>query len=128
MNQYLPKPSITVGDPIVATIQTPQVHAYPHKLRFNALYVDAIPGVGLNTTDPHNDDPKIILDYSEDGGHTWSAERQISVGTLGQRKKRVVARRLGMSKEDGRTFRLRMSADVVKGVTGLAVDIDKVAP
>lgn len=115
------------GSPIVMTIQTPQVHAYPYKLRFNRVFADVIPGVGLNTTDPHNDDPKLILDYSEDGGHNWSSERHLTVGMIGQSKVRAYARRLGLSKEDGRILRLRMSADVVKGITGLSIDVDKVA-
>jgi hypothetical protein len=115
------------GESIVMTVQPPPVHAYPAKLRFNSVHVDAIPGEAANDANVHNTDPKMMLAYSEDGGHTWSAERQIAIGVLGQRRKRIVARRLGISKEDGRIFRFRVSADVVKGITGLAVDFDRLS-
>lgn len=35
------------GDPLIMTIQTPPVHAFPEALEFLSLYVDVIPGVGI---------------------------------------------------------------------------------
>lgn len=112
------------SQPIVMEVQTPPVHAYPHKMKFNAMYLDVLPGVGLNSTGDELD-PKVGISYSEDGGATWSNERLEALGRLGERRKRVVVRRLGMSGEDGRTFRIRMSADVAKGLTGASVDVEK---
>lgn len=115
------------GEPLILTVQTPLVHAYPERLTFNALYLDPVPGVGLNTTAAHNADPQIMVDWSDDNGVSWSAERMVSVGGIGASTKRVVLRRLGHSREDGRTFRISMSADVVKGLTGAAVDAERLA-
>ncbi len=112
------------GDPIAMEVQTPPVHAYPHPMKFNAVHVDVLPGVGLNSTGDELD-PKVGVSYSEDGGATWSNERLADIGRLGERRKRVVVRRLGVSGEDGRTFRFRMSADVAKGLTGASVDVEK---
>ncbi|MFZ4748115.1 MAG: hypothetical protein ACOYLK_14705 [Sphingomonas sp.] len=112
------------GTPIVMEIQTPPVHAYPHKMRFNGLYLDVLPGVGDNSTGDELD-PVIGVSYSEDGGATWSAERMHAVGRQGQRRTRVKSTRLGVSGEDGRSFRLRMSANVAKGIMGASIDVDK---
>lgn len=112
------------GQPIVLEVQTPPVHAYPHKMKFNGLYLDVLPGVGLNSSGDELD-PVVGISYSEDGGATWSNERLEAVGRLGDRRKRVVTRRLGVSGEDGRTFRFRMSANVAKGLTGASVDVEK---
>lgn len=116
------------GESIIMTVQTPAVHAYPSRLKFHALYVDAIPGSGLNTADTHNSDPKLMVSYSDDGGHTFSTERHLSLGVQGQRRTRTVTRRLGQCGEDGRMFKLSTSADVCKGVMGMAVDVEEVAP
>ncbi|MEQ8822752.1 MAG: hypothetical protein RIC14_00080 [Filomicrobium sp.] len=115
------------GNPIIMQIETPPVTSFPHRMIHNELMIDVIPGVGLNTTDEHNRDPKIILDYTEDGGATWSTERHISVGVQGQVKRRVRARRLGLAREDGRAYRLTMSAEVVRGVMAMAVDAERLA-
>lgn len=69
--------------------------------------------------------PVIEIMYSEDGGATWSNPRIVEVGRDGERRKRVVVNRLGISGEDGRTWRFRMSANVVKGVMGAAVEVEK---
>lgn len=122
-----PNVKLEGSESIIMTVQTPIIHAYPNKLQFNRFFADIVPGQGLNTTDVHNSDPQVMISYSEDGGHTWSGERFMSIGELGARKKRVVARRLGLSGEDGRMFRLRISADVVSAITGAAVDVEAIA-
>jgi hypothetical protein len=70
-------------------------------------------------------DPVLELMYSEDGGATWSNPRQLAVGREGERRRRIKANRLGMSGEDGRIWRLRMSASVAKGITGMSLDVEK---
>ena len=42
-------------------------------------------------------DPKVMLRFSDDGGHTWSNEHWKSMGKIGQYYKRVIWRRLGMT-------------------------------
>lgn len=112
------------GKPLIMTVQTPPIHAYPGRLRFNALYLDIIPGVGLNTTVAADLDPSVMMQWSEDGGVNWSSERQFAIGRQGNTKARVKAFRLGVAKEDGRTFKFTVSAAVAKGFTGAAVDAE----
>lgn len=113
------------GAPIVMEIELPPTHAYPSRLTHHAVYVDVIPGAGLNTTDEHNRDPKLMLDYSSDGGATYGAERQMSIGVQGATRTRVVARRLGQSNEDGRKYRFKVSAEVVRGVMAASLNAEK---
>jgi hypothetical protein len=42
-------------------------------------------------------DPRVMLRFSDDGGHTWSNEHWASMGKIGQYYKRVIWRRLGMT-------------------------------
>lgn len=49
-------------------------------------------------------DRKVSISVSRDGGYTWGAWREISLGELGQYRHRVVARRLGL----GRQFCIRV--------------------
>jgi hypothetical protein len=112
------------GQPIVMEVHTPPVHAYPHNLQTNAVYLDVIPGVGLNSTGDELN-PTVGISYSEDGGATWSSERMLPIGRQGERRTRVKSNRWGISGEDGRTWRIRMSANVAKGITGMAADVEK---
>ena len=42
-------------------------------------------------------DPRVMLRWSDDGGHTWSNEHWASMGKIGEYGKRVIWRRLGMT-------------------------------
>ena len=48
-----------------------------------------------------------MLDWSDDGGRTWSSTRQVDLGGVGEFTKRILFRRLGQSFK--RVFRLRMT-------------------
>jgi hypothetical protein len=41
--------------------------------------------------------PKVMLRWSDDGGHTWSNEHWASMGQIGQYGRRTFWRRLGMT-------------------------------
>ena len=50
------------------------------------------PGYAIGSTDP-----RVMLRWSDDGGHTWSNEHWASTGKIGEYGKRVIWRRLGMT-------------------------------
>lgn len=52
--------------------------------------------VGLGVPSGQGSDPKIMLRVSQDGGRTYSNERQASVGRIGEYRKRVYWTRLGV--------------------------------
>lgn len=116
------------GRALIWRIRSPISHAYPHRLRIHRFFADLIPGAGLNSTDAAKADPKVMLRYSEDGGASWSAERQLSVGRIARRKTRVKTHRLGVTGEDGRIWELSMSAAVARAWTGSALDVERLEP
>jgi hypothetical protein len=84
---------------------------------------DAVPEIG-NVEDY---DPVVMMRWSDDGGHTWSAEHQRSVGRLAEYQKRIVFRRLGTSRQMGRVFQFRATASVMRGFLGCAAEAVKLA-
>jgi hypothetical protein len=54
--------------------------------------------------------PQITLTYSNDGGLTWSNENSISMGAMGEFRKRVIWRRLGRSRQ--RVYRVKVTDPV----------------
>ena len=114
-------------DPLVVKIVTPAIHITPSRLRFNALHVDIVTGVGNLADTPDTRVPELMMRYSDDGGVSWSSEYRASIGVLGETRRRVVFRRLGMSGQQGRVFELSCSAAVVRGFLGATVDVEKLA-
>jgi len=63
----------------------------------HSLQLDIQSGVGLN--DGQGEDPQARLRWSDDGGHTWSNYHWKPLGRIGEYGKRVIWRRLGMTKK-----------------------------
>ena len=61
----------------------------------HSLQLNCESGVGTNLG--QGQDPQVVLDWSDDGGHTWSNEHWASMGKIGQYYRRVIWRRLGMT-------------------------------
>jgi hypothetical protein len=115
------------GQPIVMSMIPPPVHALPHKLNMSNLQVHAVPGVGLNTTNAANIDPKMMIRYSDDGGQTWRGEKHRSLGKLGETQTRVKVNRLAQLKRNSRLFEFSISADVDRGIMGATMDVEALA-
>ena len=116
------------GNYLVKEIVTPYVHAFPHGVRFNALFLDIALGVGRNDPDPHMSDPTILIDWSNDGGASWCVPREEKLGAIGQRNRRIRINRLGVCGPKGRLFRFRISAPVETVVMSASVDMDILEP
>lgn len=144
-------------DPLICKIITPPSHAYPSRLIVNAMYLDIIPGVGRNVYDPLFDgvelmwgddtlawggdslvwgvsnfaltaiDPDVMMRSSFDGGKTWSKEQRAKLGQMHDGMRRVVFRRLGMTRHLGITFEISCSAAVMRGFMGATLDVSKAA-
>jgi len=81
-----------------------RVFHYQFEVKFEA-------GTGLNVG--QGTDPQAMLDWSDDGGHTWSNEHWASMGKIGEYDRRAVWRRLGQSRE--RVYRVTIT-DPIKVV------------
>lgn len=114
------------GTTIVTEIWCPQSHRFPNRMTGDSVYLDVIAGVGLASGSDDDMDPKIMVDYSDDGGATFEGEREGELGRIGVRRKRVKFDKWGLIEEQGRIWRFRSSSRVLRGtiqayVTGRAV-------
>ena len=105
------------GDMIVSELITKHVFAELEIYAISELQVDLEAGVGLATG--QGSDPQIMLQISKDGGHTWSAERWVSMGKIGEYKRRAKWNRLGQSRDW--VFKLRISDPVKRVLLGAYV-------
>lgn len=81
----------------------------------HTLQIDCESGVGINTGQGSN--PQMMLRWSDDGGHTWSNERWVSMGKIGEYFARAIFRRLGM------TLKLRDRVYEISGTDPVKVAI-----
>jgi hypothetical protein len=94
------------GGVIRAELTLPDMTAFPNGLEFDRLDLDCATGVGAS--------PEVMLDWSDDGGATWSNERILTVGATGNYGARVRANRLGTCRNKGRRFRIAMTDGVIR--------------
>lgn len=117
----LDKTSFVEGDqPLVWGMDTPTFHVFPNGAVMDALHIDV--ATGNATTTGQGSAPKIMLSWSVDGGQTWKGNRQLSLGTYGDRV-RVTTRRLGRFGPQGVTFRFRISDPVIRSLIALDLQV-----
>jgi hypothetical protein len=110
------------GDPVECICQTPPADSFPYAVPCHGVILDGIPGTGrVLVNQPQNSDPVVYMAYSDDGGQTFSAERSAPVGQAGGTNTRTKWLRLNLLRRNGRTFRFRTSARVVRGFQSAAV-------
>ncbi len=80
-------------------------------------------GEDIQPIEPQNSDPRIVLQWSDDGGYTWSTEMQASVGKIGEFMRRVMWRRLGRSRS--RVFRVILIANVPVFMIAAHIQLEK---
>ena len=93
---------------LVRTIQFPPLYAEGKRAFMSSLEVDMEVGVGLSSG--QGSAPQIMLQWSDDGGNTWSNEHWRDVGGIGNYRTRVTWERLGSFRQ--RTIRLSVSDPV----------------
>lgn len=102
------------------------VHAWPNAVRLKELFVDMIPGVGLNSANQSDADPQLMLRISTNGGKSFGNQMSRSLGKIGQYTQRVSFDKLGTSLEDGFVAEFSCSAAVARGCVGIARDAEDV--
>lgn len=88
---------VRVGSPLARTMNWNQFHEFQ---------LDMQMGIGVPDTG-QGADPIVILEFSDDGGYTWSNEIPCSIGREGNTKARAMWRRLGKSRD--RVFRVTIT-------------------
>lgn len=103
------------GAEIVRRRVSPHITSGLKRIFYDTFQLDVETGTGLDGI-AQGTDPQAFLEFSDDGGHTWSNEKWLAFGKIGQRKKRAIWRRLGQSRD--RVFRVTISDPVKVVVLG----------
>jgi hypothetical protein len=96
------------GDTITRQAVAPPSHGAGGKVCYHELFVDIEAG-GAPLTG-QGSEPAAMLDWSSDGGHTWSSTVQSRMGKIGEYGHRLQWNRLGASPQ--RHFRLTITVPV----------------
>lgn len=107
------------SESLVKLIQFPPLYAEGKRAFMSSLEVDMEVGVGL--TSGQGSDPQIMLQWSDDGGNTWSNEHFRDIGAIGEYRTRVTWERLGSFRQ--RTIRLSVSDPVRCVIYGAMAEI-----
>lgn len=99
----------------------PHVSGGLKRVFHHSLQIDMEMGVGL-TGGVQGEDPQIVLDWSDDGGHTWSNEKQASIGKIGAYKTRAIFRQLGQSRD--RVYRVKITEPVKAILMGAEIELE----
>ena len=111
----LPVSAAPVGEPVEYLIRRerwwPHLSSEQFRQYCAMLQMDLHSGNGI-TAGPvdapvQGQDPLLELDWSDDGGHTWSNIHYITTGKIGAYKTRAIKRRMGYSRD--RVYRIAVS-------------------
>lgn len=103
---------------------SPHVTAGLDRVFYQRFQLDIMAGVGMDGSG-QGSDPQVILQFSDDGGYTWSNEKWASFGAIGARLTRAIWRRLGMSRD--RVFRVTITDPVKVVILGAEIDLEREA-
>ncbi len=91
----------------------PPIDNFPNGGVLDRLSLDIETGTAVDGSgDEEDQNPTIIVDWSVNGGRTWSIPRQVSLGKRAEYRKRLTVNRMGSFGREGIMFRLRGSAKV----------------
>lgn len=91
-------------------------YLFCNKLQIDMEVGNGLDGVGQGTN------PQVMMDYSDDGGYTWSSEQLAKSGAIGAYKTRVIWRRLGKFRD--RVFRIKITDPVAVSLISAEIDIE----
>lgn len=86
---------------------------------WDSIQVDIESGVGLQSG--QGSSPKILLDWSGDGGHTWSNQKESTMGRVGEYSARASWSRLGRSRS--RVNRITITDPVKRVILGASAAV-----
>lgn len=110
------------GNAIRRQRATTSLHKERKNLIYHNLEIEFESGVGLSGG-VQGEDPQAVLDWSDDGGKTWSNQHWKSIGKIGEHKNRAIWRRLGQS--INRVFRVTMSDPVKSVIIGAYAEVEE---
>jgi hypothetical protein len=106
------------GNPIVRLRSSPHVAQGAMVIGHSSVMFEMETGVGIQSG--QGEDPKAMIRWSDDGGHTWSSQRESSIGKVGSYKSVVRETRLGKSHD--RVYELSISDPIKVVITGAIIN------
>jgi len=106
--------------PIIRIRSSPHISQKLVRIRYHSFQLDVASGVGL-VPNINGRYPRINMQYSNDGGNTWSLEEWGDLGAVGLYKTRAIWRRLGYSRD--RVFRIIITDPVKVVLLGAEVNV-----
>jgi hypothetical protein len=100
---------------IPSAIISEGINSFHHRLE---VFFES--GVGLITG--QGSDPMAMLQYSNDGGHTWSSQLWRSAGKIGKYEQRAIWNRLGASRH--RNYKLTVTDPVKWVITRASLEVE----
>jgi hypothetical protein len=115
-----------LGGDLPFTIYSGPVAKFPNRERVAQFTLDIARGVGMATgSDPDQTDPRCYIAWSDDGGMSWSSPVERLLGRQQENRAPVRVNRCGLTKDQGRRWRVTVYDPVDVEMTG-AVQSDQV--
>jgi hypothetical protein len=113
------------GEPIVVQMESAAVKDFPNRIRVARSDFDFVTGVGDATgLDPIETDPTVRIEWSDDGGKSWSTPWNRKLGRQAITQQRITVLNTGMSGPMGRKWRWTVSDPVHVGFLGSAQEAE----
>lgn len=109
------------GKAIIRQRRSPHLTRNGRRIFYHSFQLDMETGLGISAG--QGSDPKVMLRYSDDGGHTWSNEKWVSAGKQGKFRHRAIWRRLGSSRD--RIFEVTISDPVPVTLISALLDAEE---
>jgi len=113
------------SDAITRLRSSPHISAGLKRLFCSKFQLDMETGIGLDGG-VQGSSPTVMMDFSDDGGHTWSSESwalaDAGSGSIGEYKTRVIWRRLGQFRD--RIFRVKITDPVKINLISAELEIE----
>lgn len=107
------------GQAITRMRVSPHVSQDMARVTYENFQLDVEAGTGLDGVG-QGTNPQVMMQFSDDGGHSFSNEKWASIGAIGQRKARAIWRRLGMSRD--RVFKVVITDPVKVAILGAEIN------
>jgi hypothetical protein len=113
------------GEPIISILESVEGKDWPTRLRVPRADFDFTVGIGEALgTDPIETDPTVMIEWSNDGGRTWSVPWNRKLGRQNITQKRVTVLNTGYTGPMGRRWRWTVSDPVHVGFLGSSMDVE----
>lgn len=112
-----------LGTDIAFEAQSGPVTDFPGRLACDQVTIDIARGVGIATgADPQQTDPRVYISWSDDGGMNWSSPIERKLGRQQTDPAPVRVNRCGITKDQGRRWKVVAYDPVPVELTGGSMD------